>query len=127
MEKRLDANQLFIYIYISGAIVGGPNKDDIFYDERNDWSQTEVALDYNAPFQGLIAYQITANAADPPYVTITEPRPYVTRSHGMEKWLIAVIVIVILFVLAGLGYFAWLKRKALKQRLGGNKEYAVPA
>ncbi|KAG1246824.1 hypothetical protein G6F68_014466 [Rhizopus microsporus] len=41
-----------------GASVGGPDSSDMFYDERNDWSQTEVALDYNAPFQGLIAYQL---------------------------------------------------------------------
>ncbi|KAI8089409.1 Six-hairpin glycosidase-like protein [Halteromyces radiatus] len=110
-----------------GAIVGGPNKDDIFYDERNDWSQTEVALDYNAPFQGLMAYQISTNASDPPYVSITDPRPYVSRSHGLAGWLIAVIVIVILFILAGIGYFAWLKREALRRRFGKNKEYAYAA
>lgn len=112
-----------------GAIVGGPNKDDIFYDERNDWTQTEVALDYNAPFQGLVAYQISTNAADPPYVTITSPRPNVSRSHGLAGWLIAVIVIVILFLLAGGCYYAWLKRQALKRRFGskgGQQGYAVP-
>jgi endoglucanase len=93
-----------------GAIVGGPDQDDKFYDERNDYAQTEVALDYNAPFQGLIAYQMSAGAADPPYVTITEQRPTVTRTTRMAGWLIAVIVIVILFVLALTGYICWWKR-----------------
>ncbi|KAG0749679.1 hypothetical protein G6F57_004934 [Rhizopus arrhizus] len=94
-----------------GAIVGGPDSSDKFYDERNDWSQTEVALDYNAPFQGLIAYQLSTNASDPPYVTITQPRPAVSRSSGkMAGWLIAVIVIVVLFVIALTSYLCWWKR-----------------
>ncbi|CAO3631798.1 unnamed protein product [Cunninghamella blakesleeana] len=101
-----------------GAVVGGPNKEDIFYDERNDWTQTEVALDYNAPFQGLVAYQISVNASDPPYVSITEPRPSVSRKYGLPGWLIAVIVIVVLFIVAGISYGVWLKRKSLRNRYG---------
>ncbi|KAF7730039.1 hypothetical protein EC973_002984 [Apophysomyces ossiformis] len=61
-----------------GAVVGGPGKDDLFYDEREDWAQSEVALDYNAPFQGLVAFQLcqdTAMVTDPPYVSIHAPRP----------------------------------------------------
>ncbi|KAG0165755.1 hypothetical protein DFQ28_008331 [Apophysomyces sp. BC1034] len=94
-----------------GAVVGGPDQDDKFYDIRDDYDQTEVALDYNAPFQGLIAYQLSVNAADPPYASITQPRPSVSRSYQMEKWLIAVIVIVIIFVLAAIGYFFWWRRR----------------
>ncbi|CAO3628932.1 unnamed protein product [Mucor hiemalis] len=93
-----------------GAIVGGPDKEDKFYDIRDDYSQTEVALDYNAPFQGLVAYQLSTNAADPPYVTITQPRPVVTRKSKMAGWLIAVIVIVVLFVVALTAYICWWKR-----------------
>ncbi|KAI9323762.1 Six-hairpin glycosidase-like protein [Dichotomocladium elegans] len=63
-----------------GAVVGGPDKNDMFFDERSDWSQTEVALDYNAPAQSLFAYQIMTNASNPPYVGITDTRPLVTRS-----------------------------------------------
>ncbi|KAI9493008.1 Six-hairpin glycosidase-like protein [Zychaea mexicana] len=97
-----------------GAIVGGPDQEDKFYDERNDWAQTEVALDYNAPFLGLIARQLSADTTeDPPYVSITEPRPYVTRSVRLEKWLVAVIVIVCIFVVAGLLYLCWCKRHAM--------------
>ncbi|KAI8339118.1 Six-hairpin glycosidase-like protein [Chlamydoabsidia padenii] len=108
-----------------GAVVGGPNKDDIFYDERTDWTQTEVALDYNAPFLGLMAYQITNNAADPPYVSITSPRPNVSRPLAIPGWLMAAIIIVVVFILAGIGYYIWLKRHSLKRRFGGNKEQVV--
>ncbi|KAI7854298.1 Six-hairpin glycosidase-like protein [Circinella umbellata] len=109
-----------------GAIVGGPDKEDKFYDERNDWAQTEVALDYNAPFLGLIARQLSVDTSeDPPYVSITEPRPYVSRTTGLEKWLIAVIVIVIVFVLAGLGYFCWCKRRAIASWRASRKAVAV--
>jgi endoglucanase len=104
-----------------GAVVGGPDKEDKFYDIRDDYDQTEVALDYNAPFQGLVAYQLSANAADPPYVSITQPRPVVSRSSKMAGWLIAVIVIVVLFILAITGYICWWKRDRIfnKSRRGG--------
>ncbi|ORZ24128.1 Six-hairpin glycosidase-like protein [Absidia repens] len=113
-----------LYI-LYGAVVGGPNKEDLFYDERSDWKQTEVALDYNAPFQGLVAYQISTNAADPPYVTITSPRPSVYRSFVFPGWLLAAIIVVVVFILAGIGYCLWLKRHGLKQRWGGPKAYQV--
>ncbi|GAA5799395.1 hypothetical protein HPULCUR_004810 [Helicostylum pulchrum] len=93
-----------------GALVGGPDKSDKFYDIRDDYQQTEVALDYNAPFQGLMAHMMSVNAADPPYVTITEPRPYVVRTEKMAGWLIAVIVIVVLFIVALTSYICWWKR-----------------
>jgi endoglucanase len=35
--------------------VGGPDSEDNFKDDRNDYIQNEVALDYNAAFQGLMA------------------------------------------------------------------------
>lgn len=94
--------------------MGGPDKDDIFYDIRDDYVQTEVALDYNAPFQGLIAYQIHVGAGDPPYVNITEDRPYVTRDEpqGFAGWKIAVIVVCIVVGLSiiGLGIWYWRRR-----------------
>lgn len=100
-----------------GAVVGGPDEEDKFYDERDDWAQTEVALDYNAPFQGLVAYQLSQDSvSDPPYVNITQPRPYVTRSTGLEKWLVAVIVIVVVFVVAGVFYICWWKRRTIFRR-----------
>jgi hypothetical protein len=36
-------------------MVGGPDKNDHYKDERNDYVQNEVALDYNAGFQSAVA------------------------------------------------------------------------
>ncbi|KAK3784995.1 hypothetical protein RRG08_037947 [Elysia crispata] len=40
---------------LQGALVGGPDKDDSYTDERSDYIHNEVALDYNAGFQGALA------------------------------------------------------------------------
>ncbi|KAI8989993.1 Six-hairpin glycosidase-like protein [Pilobolus umbonatus] len=93
-----------------GAIVGGPDEEDKFYDRRTDYNQTEVALDYNAPFQGLVAYQLITDARDPPFVTITSLRPDVFALAPTPGWLIAVIVILVLLILFLLAYFCWHKR-----------------
>lgn len=104
-----------------GAVVGGPDHDDKFYDQRSDWTQTEIALDYNAPFQGLVAHQLSLdNVNDPPYASITDPRPFVTRPKApLAQWIVAVIVIVIVFVVAGALYICWWKRHAIMQRCCG--------
>ncbi|KAJ8661935.1 hypothetical protein O0I10_002266 [Lichtheimia ornata] len=104
-----------------GAVVGGPDHDDKFYDQRSDWAQTEVALDYNAPFQGLVAHQLSLdNVNDPPYASISDPRPFVTRPKGpLEKWIVAVIIVVIVFVVAGGLYICWWKRDAIIRRCCG--------
>ncbi|KAI9289108.1 Six-hairpin glycosidase-like protein [Umbelopsis sp. AD052] len=99
---------------LSGAVVGGPSQGDLFYDVRNDWQQSEVALDYNAPFQGLVAYQLVTNASDPPYTTITQPRPAIKQPF--PKWAIAVIVIIILLILLGLGLLFWKRRRIAEWR-----------
>ncbi|CAO3571683.1 unnamed protein product [Mortierella alpina] len=54
-----------------GAVVGGPDVKDQFLDLRDGWRHTEVALDYNAPFTALMAYQVMTSQDPPPYVTIT--------------------------------------------------------
>ncbi|KAF4527169.1 hypothetical protein B566_EDAN006094 [Ephemera danica] len=38
-----------------GALVGGPDRNDIYNDTRNNWNQNDVGIDYNAGFQSLIA------------------------------------------------------------------------
>lgn len=38
-----------------GAVVGGPDGSDRFYDIRSDWPETEPALDINAPMLTLAA------------------------------------------------------------------------
>ena len=38
-----------------GALVGGPDKSGNFKDDRSDYIQSEVAVDYNAGFQSAVA------------------------------------------------------------------------
>ncbi|KAG2174774.1 hypothetical protein INT43_005836 [Umbelopsis isabellina] len=97
-----------------GAIVGGPDQSDNFYDVRNDWQQSEVALDYNAPFQGLVAYQLVTNASDPPYTTITQPRPAIKKPF--PKWAIAIIVILLVLLLIALALLWWKRKRIIEWR-----------
>jgi len=38
-----------------GALVGGPDENDVYVDDREDYVSNEVACDYNAGFQGAVA------------------------------------------------------------------------
>lgn len=38
-----------------GGLVGGPDLDGTYTDERGDYVHNEVACDYNAGFQGALA------------------------------------------------------------------------
>jgi endoglucanase len=40
---------------LHGALVGGPDRQDNFVDDRTDYIQNEVATDYNAGFQSAVA------------------------------------------------------------------------
>jgi len=40
---------------LHGALVGGPNNQDQYLDDRNDYQSNEVATDYNAGFQSSLA------------------------------------------------------------------------
>ena len=39
-----------------GSLVGGPNSDDSYEDDRTNYENNEVATDYNAGFQSAVAY-----------------------------------------------------------------------
>lgn len=41
---------------LTGAIVGGPNQNDAYPDERTDYSHSEPATYINAAFVGPLAY-----------------------------------------------------------------------
>ena len=43
---------------LEGALVGGPNQTDFYSDQRDDYVHNEVALDYNAGFQSVLAYLV---------------------------------------------------------------------
>ncbi|TCD66956.1 hypothetical protein EIP91_000734 [Steccherinum ochraceum] len=61
-----------------GGVVGGPDKNDQFWDLRSDWVQGEVALDYNAPLLTLFAYAIANQtlATQDPWYTRLEAGSY---------------------------------------------------
>ncbi|KAG0309040.1 hypothetical protein BGZ98_005545 [Dissophora globulifera] len=89
---------------IYGALVGGPDKNDRFLDIRSDWRQNEVALDYNAPFNGLMAYQVMTSKTSPAYAVIPPGRPDLPPIlNGMAVWQIILIVIGSIFVTIAIG------------------------
>lgn len=49
--KRPEANPNVIY----GALVGGPNSKDEFFDDRSNYEQTEPTLSGTAPLVGLFS------------------------------------------------------------------------
>ncbi|KXN86389.1 Endoglucanase E-4 [Leucoagaricus sp. SymC.cos] len=55
-----------------GAVIGGPNANDDYFDIRSDWPQTEVGLDYNAPLLTLAAYSVMQTTIDPFYTSLKD-------------------------------------------------------
>ncbi|KAF9960433.1 hypothetical protein BGZ72_006969 [Mortierella alpina] len=110
-----------------GAVVGGPDVKDQFLDIRDGWAHTEVALDYNAPFTALMAYQVMTSQDPPPYVTITggSSSPH---SGGLAPWKIALIVIFVGLLLPCLALYLFYRRKRTQihawvaARRGGGRE-----
>ncbi len=49
-----DPNPHILY----GALVGGPEKDGAYKDERSDYVGNEVSCDYNAGFQSAVAGEL---------------------------------------------------------------------
>jgi len=49
---------------IYGALVGGPDVNDIYVDSIDDYAKSEVAIDYNAGFVGALAGLTTYLGAD---------------------------------------------------------------
>ncbi|KAM6495698.1 glycoside hydrolase family 9 protein [Amanita muscaria] len=58
-----------------GAVVGGPDKYGRFFDLRNDWPETEAALDYNAPMLTLASMHVTSDSKNP-YFTALQAGAY---------------------------------------------------
>ena len=111
-----------------GAVIGGPDKKDRYFDLRDDWPQTEVALDYNAPMLSLVARQAMVNTDDPFFTRLEEGayeavRPdgtpcdpvYPCRAGGLStggKIAIAVVVTVVgLLIIGGIWYWIRTSRR----------------
>lgn len=62
--NRINCGDGFQYLYTAspnpnvlvGAIIGGPDNQDKFGDERNNYQQSEPATYINAPFVGSLAF-----------------------------------------------------------------------
>ncbi|KAF9534159.1 glycoside hydrolase family 9 protein [Crepidotus variabilis] len=67
---KIDTDPVNEAYVLYGAVVGGPDKRGRFFDIRSDWSQTEVALDYNAPMLTLAASHVITESSDPFYITL---------------------------------------------------------
>ncbi|CAG8486961.1 3281_t:CDS:2 [Acaulospora colombiana] len=93
-----------------GALVGGPNSKDQFDDDRTDYSETEVALDYNAPFQNLMAYQVINSHSYPYYVSVPPGRPSIAK--GLSTAVIVIIVIIAALLVVVSTLLIW-KRKEI--------------
>ncbi len=54
---------------LHGALVGGPNQDGTYEDDRNNYINNEVACDYNAGFTGLLCKMVDeyGGTADPSF------------------------------------------------------------
>jgi len=76
--NELDTIPAQEHYVIYGAVIGGPDKNDEFWDLRSDWAQGEVALDYNAPLLTLLAQTIqnSTMASQDPYYTKLEVGSY---------------------------------------------------
>ncbi|KAF9438126.1 hypothetical protein BGZ76_009657 [Entomortierella beljakovae] len=97
-----------------GALVGGADRYDRFFDIRSNWRQTEVALDYNAPFTGLMAYQVMTSREPPPYIHIPAGRPDHAQPNvgGMGVWKFVVLMVLIIVVLLAIGIIVYRRKKS---------------
>ncbi|TDL29611.1 family 9 glycosyl hydrolase [Rickenella mellea] len=53
-----------------GAVVGGPDVHDQFFDIRSDWPETEPALDINTPMLTLAAWKVMNDTSDPFFTSL---------------------------------------------------------
>ncbi|GES74120.1 glycoside Hydrolase Family 9 protein [Rhizophagus clarus] len=94
-----------------GGIVGGPDKNDNYEDKRANYVQSEVALDYNSPFQNLMAYQVINSNEDPYYVTLPPGRP----SRTNVALIVSLVVIGIIIIIGIGGFIYWRKTRGNKR------------
>lgn len=87
--RRSDANPNILY----GALVGGPDKNDEFYDDRSSYEQTEPTLTACAPLIGLFSklYSTNVNSGsytrDSPVPQQTTPSSYTQKSsESVTRW-----------------------------------------
>ncbi|KAG5340990.1 hypothetical protein C0989_012364 [Termitomyces sp. Mn162] len=90
-----------------GAVVGGPNKFDKFYNIRSDWPETEVALDYNAPLLTLAAMHVVNDTTDPFFTSLEIGAYGKVQPKGGKIAMAMMITIVGLFISSLLAWYLY--------------------
>lgn len=67
-----------------GAVVGGPDIHDVFYDIRSDWPQTEPAIDLNAPMLTLAALHAMNDTNDPFFTRLSAGAYHKPSGHPCD-------------------------------------------
>lgn len=107
---KIDTEPLVERWVLYGAVVGGPNSQDQYYDLRSEWQQSEPALDTVSPMVGIAAYFVNqgSSAPEPFYVGLTAARVVPRRPRaGLSGGAIAGIVVGVILALAILGAAMW--------------------
>lgn len=60
-----------------GGLVGGPDENDTYVDQRDDYVHNEVACDYNAGFQSAVAGMGHVNSV----TGLLKPGPHLQPWH----------------------------------------------
>ncbi|KAI8967592.1 Six-hairpin glycosidase-like protein [Mycotypha africana] len=116
---------------IHGALVGGPAADDTFNDVLLDWSQTEIALDYNAPYQNLLAYQVMYNSDGPFYLRNENDNkdnpldtPSTATNNKLQTWRLGLAILFPLLTALSIaaGGIWYLKRRQKIRNIDGKAQ-----
>ncbi|GAM24422.1 hypothetical protein SAMD00019534_075970 [Acytostelium subglobosum LB1] len=75
---------------IKGALVGGPDELDNYKDDRSDYVENEVALDYNAGFVGALCYMVNPKDNEKVRATISVPPPIL--SLNISLWFTSIYI-----------------------------------
>ena len=69
---------------LTGALVGGPDEQDQWQDERNDWIKNEVGVSYNAGLTGALA-KMYAEFGGEPLAELSFPSPEESEIYVESK------------------------------------------
>ena len=76
---------------LMGALVGGPDQQDNWSDDRTDWVKNEVGVGYNAAFTGALAKMYAEFGGEPlaeisfPQANINQPSIYAESQNSVTK------------------------------------------
>ncbi|WP_144054339.1 glycoside hydrolase family 9 protein [Pleurocapsa sp. PCC 7319] len=85
---------------LMGALVGGPDNQDNWQDDRNDWVRNEVGVSYNAGFAGALAKMYAEFGGEPlteiSFPQADEPEIYVETQTNISSRKVTEIILTII-------------------------------